>query len=462
MNPTCEDDFIGALPVLDPPPGFGDDLNTFTEDHYYDDPYSEDEDPPPKSILNSRAVSKFASHLARSLLAAVVMKPGKVKMRAKKPSTGAAPSSCILQDPDLYSVPIDNLTPGGSNKGNPAASRKQMQPNRHSIAVPRAGACNEEPVHMTLDEVRSYLREIQDTSCRRPWMLTPSKSVESSTSESKRKSCFVWTPHLVATKHNSFDDARTKRSRKSLSVTAAGIKQALFSVFRLSGHPSSHQSSHLHYHPQNEDSSRNNICPTGWTFSMPEKAHHEQYLTETSPHQRRALPPLPPEEPVGFVRVPSRFVSPAIQPREIHQEIEHLDLAGSADCLETSASSGNCLPEGVISPVDKQSNLDFAASIEAVKDHGWYWGPLSGDAAEQILSEEPDGSFLVRDSSDDHYIFSLSFKLNGGVRHVRIEHDHGKSYLSTSSAKVYLSFPSLICRQFQLRKRGPIPQPDHG
>ncbi|CAG2166452.1 unnamed protein product [Oppiella nova] len=38
---------------------------------------------------------------------------------------------------------------------------------------------------------------------------------------------------------------------------------------------------------------------------------------------------------------------------------------------------------------------------------------------------EPCGSFIVRDSSDEHYIFSLTFKLNGLVRHVRIEHDQG-------------------------------------
>uniref|UniRef100_V9IL40 Suppressor of cytokine signaling 7 n=1 Tax=Apis cerana TaxID=7461 RepID=V9IL40_APICE len=43
----------------------------------------------------------------------------------------------------------------------------------------------------------------------------------------------------------------------------------------------------------------------------------------------------------------------------------------------------------------------------------------------KILSNEPDGSFIVRDSSDDHYIFSLSFRLNSCVRHVRIEHDQG-------------------------------------
>ncbi|XP_076764581.1 uncharacterized protein LOC143431597 isoform X2 [Xylocopa sonorina] len=75
-------------------------------------------------------------------------------------------------------------------------------------------------------------------------------------------------------------------------------------------------------------------------------------------------------------------------------------------------------------PVEDTS-MDFAASIEKVKDYGWYWGPISGEAAEKILSNEPDGSFIVRDSSDDHYIFSLSFRLNSCVRHVRIEHDQG-------------------------------------
>ena len=69
--------------------------------------------------------------------------------------------------------------------------------------------------------------------------------------------------------------------------------------------------------------------------------------------------------------------------------------------------------------------LDYAASIEKVKDCGWYWGPVSGSAAEKLLSGEPDGSFIVRDSSNENYIFSLTFKLNGSVRHVRIEQDQG-------------------------------------
>ncbi|XP_063837524.1 uncharacterized protein LOC135086680 [Ostrinia nubilalis] len=73
---------------------------------------------------------------------------------------------------------------------------------------------------------------------------------------------------------------------------------------------------------------------------------------------------------------------------------------------------------------EEDTVMDFATSLQKVKDYGWYWGPISVEAAEKILSNEPDGSFIVRDSSDDHYIFTLTFKLNG-LRHVRIEHDQG-------------------------------------
>lgn len=68
------------------------------------------------------------------------------------------------------------------------------------------------------------------------------------------------------------------------------------------------------------------------------------------------------------------------------------------------------------------SSFSFSSSSS---QYGWYWGPISSEAAEKILSNEPDGSFIVRDSSDDHYIFSLTFKLNNSVRHVRIEQDQG-------------------------------------
>ena len=68
----------------------------------------------------------------------------------------------------------------------------------------------------------------------------------------------------------------------------------------------------------------------------------------------------------------------------------------------------------------------FISSISPPIDCGWYWGSISGEKAEKLLENEPEGSFIVRDSSDENYIFSLTFKLNGDIIHVRIEHNQGR------------------------------------
>ena len=60
----------------------------------------------------------------------------------------------------------------------------------------------------------------------------------------------------------------------------------------------------------------------------------------------------------------------------------------------------------------------------------WYWGPLSWEEASIILKDKLDGSFLVRDSSDDRYILSLSIRCNGRTLHTRIQHYKGRSVVS--------------------------------
>ncbi|XP_076462065.1 uncharacterized protein LOC143294573 [Babylonia areolata] len=72
-----------------------------------------------------------------------------------------------------------------------------------------------------------------------------------------------------------------------------------------------------------------------------------------------------------------------------------------------------------------RSHRDFLESMKQLKDCGWYWGPLSYEEAESKLIDKRDGSFLVRDSSNENYILSLSFKSMGQVHHTRIEHHKG-------------------------------------
>ena len=59
---------------------------------------------------------------------------------------------------------------------------------------------------------------------------------------------------------------------------------------------------------------------------------------------------------------------------------------------------------------------------------GWYWGPMNWEDAEMKLKARPDGSFLVRDSSDPRYILSLSFRSQGVTHHTRMEHYRGETH----------------------------------
>ncbi|XP_043911301.1 suppressor of cytokine signaling 7 [Protopterus annectens] len=76
-------------------------------------------------------------------------------------------------------------------------------------------------------------------------------------------------------------------------------------------------------------------------------------------------------------------------------------------------------------PVNRKDAGSFADSLRELEKCGWYWGPMNWEDAEMKLKGKPDGSFLVRDSSDPRYILSLSFRSQGITHHTRMEHYRG-------------------------------------
>ena len=51
----------------------------------------------------------------------------------------------------------------------------------------------------------------------------------------------------------------------------------------------------------------------------------------------------------------------------------------------------------------------------------FYWGKMDRYEAEALLANKPEGSFLLRDSAQDNYVFSVSFRRYSRSLHARIE-----------------------------------------
>ena len=95
----------------------------------------------------------------------------------------------------------------------------------------------------------------------------------------------------------------------------------------------------------------------------------------------------------------------------------------------------------------KDTPKDWSLSRELFKlsKYGWYWGPITRVEAEEKLANQSDGAFLVRDSSDERYLLSLSFRSYGRTLHTRIEHCNGVfSFYAQPESEGYSSIVDLI------------------
>ncbi|KAH9519749.1 Suppressor of cytokine signaling 2, partial [Bulinus truncatus] len=64
-------------------------------------------------------------------------------------------------------------------------------------------------------------------------------------------------------------------------------------------------------------------------------------------------------------------------------------------------------------------------NVEELSACCFYFGPVNSQEARDILCKKPVGTFLLRDSSDSKYLYSLSLKTERGATSVRILYNKG-------------------------------------
>ena len=102
--------------------------------------------------------------------------------------------------------------------------------------------------------------------------------------------------------------------------------------------------------------------------------------------------------------------------------LDHNSFAGTEiDVEKWKKADSTSAPEKNSDGLPSLSN-----NLEKLSHYSWYWGPINRYEAEEKLYGKPDGSFLIRDSSHEFHLYSVSFRSKGQTLHTRIKYDKGR------------------------------------
>ena len=107
-------------------------------------------------------------------------------------------------------------------------------------------------------------------------------------------------------------------------------------------------------------------------------------------------------------------------------------LSDVEPCLEVTSSLA-CSTSSLTCPWVLHSNqpqqihtqVDYihylVPGLDKIVSSSYYWGVMDRYQAEKLIENKPEGTFLLRDSAQDEFLFSVSFRRYGRSLHARIE-----------------------------------------
>lgn len=101
------------------------------------------------------------------------------------------------------------------------------------------------------------------------------------------------------------------------------------------------------------------------------------------------------------------------------------------------AGDGSLLQRTVHTQVDYIHCL--VPDLLSITNCVFYWGKMDRYEAERLLDNRPEGTFLLRDSAQEEYLFSVSFRRYGRSLHARIEQWNHKFSFDSHDPGVFAS-----------------------
>lgn len=104
---------------------------------------------------------------------------------------------------------------------------------------------------------------------------------------------------------------------------------------------------------------------------------------------------------------------------------------------------GSLTPSGTFIPRTVHTQIDYMHCLVPdqwnIMKAPYYWGKIDRYEADMLLDDKPEGTFLLRDSAQEEFLFSVSFCRYGRTLHARIEQWNHKFSFDAHDPGVYSS-----------------------
>lgn len=99
--------------------------------------------------------------------------------------------------------------------------------------------------------------------------------------------------------------------------------------------------------------------------------------------------------------------------------------------------SSGFIPQTVHTQVDFIHYL--VPDLKKIVNCSYYWGIMDRYEAEHLLDGRPEGTFLLRDSAQEEFLFSVSFRRYSRSLHARVEHHNHRFSFDAHDTNVFAS-----------------------